>query len=457
MGLPLFLSSLFLTVSAWPVAAGEILPGDTHDPIRIESDADLSSMDLLSGNGVRGGTGTASDPYVISRWTIRPDDGEHGVSVKGTRAHLLIDNLTIQTAGDTPDAIFAADTANLHIRNVFIAGSGAGLTVLGSVEAVVERAIIDEGDLRASGNDGLVVAGSQLGHGTIDIHALGRTVVRGNIVAGGDHVGIAVGPTFLTATPSVYHLVVEKNHVGNVETGIRLNGAEQGRACRNMVESVADTGIAVTASGHGDGRFVVCWNHVKTAAGFAMRLDDLEWTLVHNNTLTESAVGLTWGDVTGSIRDNYVTRNNLGFSLAPVPDRPGPRVHRNLVVENDEAARNAYRIAVDLKKNWWGTSQDPRLAGDESETNRIVGPIDMEPWCLDPSCERLSTDVVDVPLGGAWALLSVVLAAVFSRRSRTRRRSSSWPHGNSARGGRSSPAGRRIHAAGPVVAGARNR
>jgi hypothetical protein len=420
MGLPLFLSTLFLAMSGLTGAAGD-QPGDAHEPIRIESNADLRGMDLLARNGVRGGSGTASDPYVISDWTIRPAADETAVHVTGTTAHVLIDNLTIQAAGLESTAVFASQTANLHIRNLFISGGGADVIMLGSSNAVIERAIMASGNIKASGNHDLVVMRNQLGGGSIDIDSMGRTVVRDNIVSDGEHFGIKVAATPTTAEPPVFDALLERNRVQGVPIGILVTAAARGHACHNMVEGAEDTGIEISANGYQDPSFEVCWNRVEGAGAFGILLDDLRAASIHNNTVTRSAVGFTWADVTGTIRDNYVTENAIGFALSPDPDGFTPVVRHNVIVNNQEAARNAFRLTVNVEENWWGTGQHPKVAGDETGNNRIVGPVDVTPWCLTPSCDRLSTDDVTVPVGGAWALLAIAAAALAWSGARRRR------------------------------------
>ena len=56
------------TVSAYTV----------HDPIHIDGDADFTAA-----NGVTGGSGTASDPYIIEGWDIDATTA-HGIWIEET-------------------------------------------------------------------------------------------------------------------------------------------------------------------------------------------------------------------------------------------------------------------------------------------------------------------------------------------------------------------------------------
>jgi len=59
---------------------------EAHDPIMILSDDDFTPE-----NGVRSGSGTADDPYIISGWEIHAtDDKPYGIMVAGTTAYFKI-------------------------------------------------------------------------------------------------------------------------------------------------------------------------------------------------------------------------------------------------------------------------------------------------------------------------------------------------------------------------------
>lgn len=65
----------------------------TRGPIEIESDADFTPA-----NGVRSGSGTEADPFVISGWRI-VGTGKYGVEVKHTTAHFEIREVLVDRDG----------------------------------------------------------------------------------------------------------------------------------------------------------------------------------------------------------------------------------------------------------------------------------------------------------------------------------------------------------------------
>lgn len=99
-------------------------------PIAINSDSDFTSA-----NGVTGGSGTASDPYIISGWDIEFNWVSAQISISNTRAFFVLRNVT---AGGVGDGIVLNNVANGRLENLGTGGgsvpgdSGVGIRVTGS-------------------------------------------------------------------------------------------------------------------------------------------------------------------------------------------------------------------------------------------------------------------------------------------------------------------------------------
>ena len=59
----------------------------THGPISINGNGDFIYF-----NGVRGGSGTASDPYIISDWDITVPANSYGIQIADTDVHFIVRN-----------------------------------------------------------------------------------------------------------------------------------------------------------------------------------------------------------------------------------------------------------------------------------------------------------------------------------------------------------------------------
>ncbi|TDA33944.1 MAG: hypothetical protein DSO02_03230, partial [Hadesarchaea archaeon] len=80
----LSLSSLFLTLSSVRTVSAS---PDPHAPIYIEGDGNFKPA-----NGVRSGSGTKTDPYIIENWEIDASNA-HGIHIKNTTAYFVIRNV----------------------------------------------------------------------------------------------------------------------------------------------------------------------------------------------------------------------------------------------------------------------------------------------------------------------------------------------------------------------------
>lgn len=87
--LRVMLLSLIALVTLWGVTEADERP-ESRSPITILSDADFTSD-----NGVRGGTGTVDDPYIISDWSINADQGSHCILIKNASSVFCIERCVL--------------------------------------------------------------------------------------------------------------------------------------------------------------------------------------------------------------------------------------------------------------------------------------------------------------------------------------------------------------------------
>lgn len=71
----------------------EASPSETHDPIHIFSDSEFTAA-----KGVRSGTGTATDPYIIEDWDVSVGTTD-GIRIESTLAYFVIQNVAFSGAG----------------------------------------------------------------------------------------------------------------------------------------------------------------------------------------------------------------------------------------------------------------------------------------------------------------------------------------------------------------------
>jgi hypothetical protein len=96
------------------VLAGQTAEATTHDGIRIQRNSEFTAA-----NGVVSGSGTGSDPYIISDWEINRQ--HDGILIEGTDAYFIVRNITIDANG-TYYPLRMNNVRNGVFENIYIYG-----------------------------------------------------------------------------------------------------------------------------------------------------------------------------------------------------------------------------------------------------------------------------------------------------------------------------------------------
>jgi parallel beta-helix repeat protein len=133
----------FLTTSSLMVAVTvpETVSAYTaHDPIYIVGDADFTSE-----NGVTGGSGTSSDPYIIEGWEIE-STMTHCIQVSGTYCPFVIRDCFIHGELEVDDPYYSG-VCNIYlnrcdgaaVENVIATHNDIGLRIMGGLNITVSN------------------------------------------------------------------------------------------------------------------------------------------------------------------------------------------------------------------------------------------------------------------------------------------------------------------------------
>jgi len=115
------------------VLVGDGVGAEERGGIRIGDDSAFTEA-----NGVRSGTGTAQDPYVISDWEI--NNQRDGVLVETTRKHFIVRNVTINASG-TSWPLHLNNVQNGVLENIVVFGRSGIQFNLGNSKYVIARNI----------------------------------------------------------------------------------------------------------------------------------------------------------------------------------------------------------------------------------------------------------------------------------------------------------------------------
>lgn len=403
-----------------------------HQPIAIHSDAALAQPDLLANNGVRGGSGTSDDPYVISHWRIQVDGPRPAIEIANTRSHILIHNVSIMHAeGGTGKGVHLVLTSHVTLRDVRFSSGAFEVRVSDSANVTIERVILPAGRIVVWNVADLALHRNQVGIGTIGGSVSGRTVVTENLVEQTPRtLGAGIEISALIYGGRVFPVIVEDNRVlGAEHAGIMVIGAKEGRICDNMVVGTAGYGIYASIledeTEPSAGSVEICHNYVRGGGESGLYVASGRDVHVHNNTLKDARWGFNFEAFGGHVQENLMVGNVIGLAFLVDNDAATPEIRHNLLLDNEVAVTSWHSDGpFDLSENWWGTAADPWAQGDRTGMNRIEGEIIYAPWCLDSECTEIADGGQEYADASSAATTVAVLVCVGTVLIRTRKRTS---------------------------------
>ncbi|HVL87842.1 MAG TPA: right-handed parallel beta-helix repeat-containing protein [Candidatus Thermoplasmatota archaeon] len=329
---------------------------DPHAPIAITSDALLLLPDVLVGNGVRRGSGTASDPYVIEGWDIDASS-QDGILLSGVTRHVVIRNNRIANGLESAgryvySGIVVQNSGNVTIEGNDIENCYDGIFLRERVRARVEGNRVDT--VRNAG---------------IESWASEATLL-GNDIRRSDRAGVA----WAAEPTSPLSASVRGNVLADVEVGIHVRGGRD-----HVVEG----------------------NRVSRAVAQALLVETAQGTsLLGSNLADGSATGVEVSAARADVRDNVLARNALGLLADGGVRASGNAIHdnaRGVVVLAGEPEltgndlfdnRAAGLVATPgtlAAGNWWGSRDGPSGMGP-GRGDRVEGgvfaPFAASPWTV---------------------------------------------------------------------------
>ncbi|PSG98460.1 hypothetical protein BRD56_00540 [Thermoplasmatales archaeon SW_10_69_26] len=414
------------------VDASADVPPQPHGPIQGDAEFELPT----AVNGVRSGSGTAEDPYVISDWVIAPST-TFAIRIFDTDAHVRIDTILVRGQGCPTDSGATCDLTGLDLRgadnvtveDVRVLGAGRGLHATD-----VEHLTIRRSAFGLATETPFVVTSEGL-----DIH-FSRDVEVANVTS------VAVFPLVLTRSENAtFHDVTLLGDPAAAESlATTFDPAVTGDDARN-VSFVRTDVVDVNAflggergdtefvhsrflrgAGHGfsegsnDATFdslFVCGSTFRDVPDEALDVSDVENLTIEGNVFTNNTDA-----VTTSLADENVTvvRNRVENQSSTGLAIGG----HDITVHNNSLANNGGRgfleghdlsptdadNPTDARFNWWGHEDGPNVtvSGSDEILNPSPGDqlvvdavdeVDWSDWLSQPP--EVGPDAVDcgVPAG----------------------------------------------------------
>ena len=289
-------------------------------PIYIDGDDDFTPL-----NGVTGGSGTPSDPYIIEGWDI--DAGEEdGIAVLNADSHFVIRNVYVHDATTIINTtIFIMYASNATVKDsVFERCRSSGIAVAESPSAVVENNTIAE--CRTAVwlwySNGVTVSSNRISnctYGTYSFHSNSSTISSNAILNCTENAVIFEGAENSTAVgnfirDSEYGIQltesadcdIEGNSLVNHSYGINAESSNRMNASDNSIENCS-RGIWVFESEWGS----ITGNSIGWPVGTGIVLHSSSNATASHNTIRSSSKGvhlmscrdcvIAYNEITGGI------------------------------------------------------------------------------------------------------------------------------------------------------------
>ena len=320
-----------------------------HDPIQIWSDSQFTAE-----NGVVGGTGIETDPYVIQGWMIDAHKTNHAIIVGRTSAYFVIDNVLAYGAGEGYTGVSIYQAKNGLVEDIVAHDCPSGIGVVLCEDVIVR-------DCLAYSNtyEGVMVADSV------------RVDVTGNILRD-QMLGVWIG------AQGVADDTIDANVISNCEVGVYAEFVKTVTISGNSISScsaaiilgsasecaVSDNAIQSCIGPMGaiylryDTNCVVDGNRVELTAQNGICVLDSDAITLTGNSVSQGGCGMILLGFAGSGTDIVVTGNVLRDNVdgLDVFDLGSALIYGNDIVDNTyQAYQGNSVVAWDFmgSGNYW--------------------------------------------------------------------------------------------------------
>ncbi|TMI35081.1 hypothetical protein E6H25_06225 [Candidatus Bathyarchaeota archaeon] len=146
-----------------------------HEPIAIDGDSGFTAA-----NGVTGGIGTASDPYIIEGWNVSSSaccSSVPGISINNTSAYFVIRNVYLRIWGSSGISIRMGNVANGVVQDSQSQTYRWGLILDSSRNILVSNYTVTH-DMSAISSDNITFADNSVD--SIQVASSANVIITGN-------------------------------------------------------------------------------------------------------------------------------------------------------------------------------------------------------------------------------------------------------------------------------------
>lgn len=329
-----------------------------HDPIHIQGNAEFTIV-----NGVTGGSGTSSDPYIIENWEIDAT-ASNGIEIRDTSAHFVLRDCWIY--GDwKSNGVHLNKAANgrlqdLRVERMF---NGIDLRNSGNSQIVGTTVSLNGRGIILSRSDDSTVINNTASHNDDGIYLLhsNRTTVTHNEALLNNGTGIQL-------TSSDDNIVADNEVSSNDDFGMVIISSDNNMLTGNEVSS-SYMGIFMRESSDN-----IIAGNIVSDNDIGLHLDiTSDHNIISNNSLQTNLLdGIYVEDSShNTITNNTVSSNRYGIRLKSAEDNV---IHHNSIISNGQQAfddgRNAWDSGYPSGGNYWSDEigVDKKCGSDQSRS-----------------------------------------------------------------------------------------
>lgn len=364
-------------------AAVELHPSP-RGPIHIDGEADLTPE-----NGVRGGSGTPDDPYVINDWVIVRADFV-GVRIENTQSHILVKNVVMAPDVVPGRAFQLINVSHVTLENVRVSHATIGMELIDADHILVDESLIAAPNPPRSSFSGPQVVGFDILNGE-------NITIRNTTVSNYFRPFLLFDPQNLTMEYSTFSLPV-KESAGEVFGSMGLKNATIQQNVFENVMILIDSGESVTFAENVHtgarrgiwfedqpevlGDITVCGSTFEDLeAGGLFSSGTTEMNIhVSNNRFIRNNVGVNIHGNAVLVSENLF-QNSTDIAYSVGFTAPLFNLHNNSFENNANGAGVSVGPSHDLRWNWWGHPSGPSgPTGNGSGEAMFASGSDVEFW-----------------------------------------------------------------------------
>ena len=301
-----------------------------HAPIYINGNAQFTTP-----NGVTGGTGTASTPYIISGWEIDATT-DNGIKIQGTTSYFIIRNCYIHGGGTNFEGILLAYCSHGTVINNICSDNYDSIYLYSSSDNVVS-------DNNCSSHNQADMFG-------IVLDSSNSNIIRGNNCSNND-LGI-----YLYASSS--NAISNNTCNWNLNwDGIDLDSSSSNIVSNNNCSNNGNEGIYLVSSSSNTVSDNICRSNIHDGIGIELSINNI----VRNNTCKSNTEDGIWLNASSNntISRNQV-RNNTLLGIEIWSGSGLNRIWNNILIGNNGSGGNydqSHNQGSDNgTNNWWNST-----------------------------------------------------------------------------------------------------